>query len=48
MTGNVKGVYRYEYFDDMEKFEEHQLPTKEHFYSRLNESHISNDDWAHT
>ena len=41
-----KGVYPYDYFDDFEKFKEKELPPKSKFYSRLSESHISNEDYA--
>ena len=42
-----KGVYPYEYFDSMEKFEENTLPTKNHFYSTLKEETISDEEYAH-
>ena len=34
-----KGVYPYDYMDSFEKFKE-QLPSKEEFYSILNDKHI--------
>lgn len=40
-----KGVYPYEYFNSWERFDEHQLPAKEQFYSTLTESHISDNDY---
>ena len=40
-----KGVYPYDYMDSFNKFNE-KLPTKEDFYSILNE-HISNEDYQH-
>ena len=41
-----KGVYPYDYMDSFEKFKE-QLPSKEEFYSILNNEHISNEDYKH-
>ena len=41
-----KGVYPYDYMDSFEKFKE-QLPSKEEFYSVLNNEHISEDDYEH-
>ena len=41
-----KGVYPYGYMDSFEKFKE-QLPSKEEFYSVLNDEHISDDDYEH-
>ena len=43
-----KGVYPYEYMDSWSKFEEHRLPSIDDFYSKLNMSGISNDDYKHT
>ena len=42
-----KGVYRYEYMDSWERFDETLLPDKEAFYSKLNEGGISNIDYVH-
>ena len=41
-----KGVYPYDYMDSFDKFNE-KLPTKEDFYSILNDEHISNEDYIH-
>ena len=41
-----KGVYPYDYMDSFKKFKE-QLPTKEEFYSILNDEHISDEDYQH-
>ena len=41
-----KGVYPYDYIDSFEKFKE-QLPSKEDFYSILNDKHIENKDYQH-
>ena len=42
-----KGVYPYDYMDSFKKFDETRLPTKEDFYSILNNEHISNEDYQH-
>ena len=41
-----KGVYPYDYMDSFEKFNS-PLPTKEDFYSILNNKHISAEDYEH-
>ena len=41
-----KGVYPYDFMDSFDKFNE-KLPTKEDFYSILNNQHISNEDYKH-
>ena len=41
-----KGVYPYDYMNSFEKFN-HKLPSKEDFYSILNDQHISNEDYEH-
>ena len=42
-----KGVYPYEFFDSWEKFEEHQLPSKDEFFSSLTDSNISDEEYRH-
>ena len=42
-----KGIYRYEYMDSWEKFNETVLPPKKTFYSNLNLKDISNEDYLH-
>ena len=42
-----KGVYPYEYMDTQEKLKETKLPSKEAFYSKLNNENISDEDYAH-
>ena len=42
-----KGVYPYEYMLSWDKFNESQLPPIEAFYSKLNMSKISEDDYQH-
>ena len=41
-----KGVFPYDYVDSMDKLNLESLPTKEEFYSRLNESDISDQEYA--
>ena len=38
-----KGVFPYDLFDNIEKFNEEKLPEKEEFYSKLNDENISED-----
>ena len=42
-----KGVYPYEYMDDLEKFNETTLLEKEEFYSNLNLKDITDADYTH-
>ena len=42
-----KGVYPYNYIDSFEKLKETKLPSKEKFYSRLDEKDISDEDYTH-
>ena len=42
-----KGVFPYEYMTDFSKLSKTSLPPKEAFYSQLNDSHISDEDYAH-
>ena len=37
-----KGMYPYDYMDCFEKFDQTDLPTKEQFYSVLNDKHVTN------
>ena len=41
-----KGVYRYEYIDEWDKFNEKIIPSKESFYSNLTLENISETDYA--
>ena len=43
-----KGVFPYEYMDNWNRFKEDKLPDKESFYSKLNNEHITDDDYAHS
>ena len=42
-----KGIYPYEYMDSWEIFRETSLPDKQMFYSKLNDEHITEDEYAH-
>ena len=42
-----KGVYPYDHMDSFKKFNQTELPTKEQFYSVLNDQHITNDEYDH-
>ena len=42
-----KGVYPYEYIDDIEKLKEKQLPPRKAFYSKLKLSGISKNEYKH-
>ena len=42
-----KGIYSYEYITPWEKLSETQLPPIEDFYSKLNDSNTSEDDYQH-
>ena len=42
-----KGVYPYDYVSSLDKLSETQLPTKDEFYSKLNDEDISDEDYQH-
>ena len=42
-----KGVYPYDFMDSFEKFNQMELPTKDQFYSILNDQHIMDDEYDH-
>ena len=42
-----KDVYPYEYMTDGRKFEDVRLPSSEHFYNRLTETPVSDEDYVH-
>ena len=42
-----KGVYPYDYMESFDKFNETELPSKDKFYSLLNDEHISDEQYNH-
>ena len=42
-----KGLYPYDFMDSFEKFNQRELPTKDQFYSILNDQHITDDEYDH-
>ena len=42
-----KGVYPYDFMDSFEKFNQKELPTKDLFYSILNDQQITDDEYNH-
>ena len=42
-----KGVHTYDFIDSFEKFYQTELPTKEKFYSILNDQPITNGEYNH-
>ena len=42
-----KGVYPYDFMVSFEKFDQTELPAKEHFYSILNDQDITDDEYNH-
>ena len=42
-----KGIYPYDYMNGIKKFSEEKLPQKEKFFSKLNDSNISDEDYDH-
>ena len=42
-----KGIYRYEYMDELGKFNETALPEKEEFYSNINKEDIIDADYMY-
>ena len=42
-----KGIYPYEYMDNWDRFSETTLPPKSSFYSKLNMSGVSDQDYEH-
>ena len=42
-----KGIYMYEYMNSFERFNETNLPPKENFFSSLNQTNITDEDYEH-
>ena len=42
-----KGIYCYDYMDSMERFDETSLPSKEHFFNRLYDKHVSEEQYTY-
>ena len=42
-----KGIYPYDYMDSFNKFNETKLPIQQHFFSILNNEHISDEQYNH-
>ena len=42
-----KGVYPYDFIDSFKKFDQTELPTKDQFYSILNDQHITDNEYDH-
>ena len=42
-----KGVYPYDYMDSFDKLNETKLPSKDNFFSIMNNEHMSEEDYKH-
>ena len=42
-----KGIYCFDYMDSMERFDETSLPFKEHFFNRLYDKHVSEEQYTY-
>ncbi len=42
-----KGVFPYDWFSNLDKLKESKLPSREEFYSKLNDEEISDQDYEH-
>lgn len=42
-----KGIYPYEWFDNVDKFNYDGLPSATQFYSKLNKKHVKTTDYIH-
>ena len=42
-----KGIYPYDYFDNIKKYKENKLPIKSEFFNKINNKNISNEDYKH-
>ena len=44
---HIEYLYPYDFMDSFEKFNQTELPTKDQFYSILNDQHITDDEYDH-
>ena len=42
-----KGIYPYDYFDNIKKYNEQKLPDKKEFFNKINNKNISDEDYDH-
>ena len=42
-----KGIFPYDWFDGFDRMSETSLPPREEFYSKLNDTDITEDDYQH-
>ena len=42
-----KGIYPYDYFDNIKKYKENKLPNKSELFNKINNKNISNEDYNH-
>ncbi|XP_074035136.1 uncharacterized protein [Leptinotarsa decemlineata] len=42
-----KGVFPYDYIENLDRLEETELPTKKNFHNKLNDTNISDHDYTH-
>ena len=42
-----KGIYPYDYFHNIKKYNEQKLPNKEEFFNKINNKNVSNEDYTH-
>ena len=42
-----KGIYPYDYFDNIKKYNDQKLPNKEEFFNMINNKNISDEDYEH-
>ena len=42
-----KGIYPYNFFDNIKKYKENKLPIESEFFNQINNKNISNEDYKH-
>ena len=42
-----KGIYPYDYFDNIKKYKENKIPIKSGFFNKISKKNISNEDYKH-